>query len=267
MQGKFKRIVENFLFSIPRFYSTFYRSRGNWNLDKYIFLSLVRPGYIVVDGGANIGDYTQIFSRIVGASGQVLSFEPVPPTLEKLKSNIQNWRLLNVKTFSCALSNKNEQATIQLPGGVSGYASLSSHTETWGDSPVETFNVETCRLDDFAQFSFDRLDFMKLDLEGAEPLAVEGASSILSRFLPSLHVEFSPLFMKDFDYGIEEFLDKLSDIGYDTLIGFTDRETPPVIIDREMRESGNIDAGGYTLVCLNNNKHTSEISLIMRPIA
>ena len=236
-------------------------------MDKYIFLSLVRPGYIVVDGGANIGDYTQIFSRIVGASGQVLSFEPVPPTLEKLKSNIQNWRLLNVKTFSCALSNKNEQATIQLPGGVSGYASLSSHTETWGDSPVETFNVETCRLDDFAQFSFDRLDFMKLDLEGAEPLAVEGASSILSRFLPSLHVEFSPLFMKDFDYGIEEFLDKLSDIGYDTLIGFTDRETPPVIIDREMRESGNIDAGGYTLVCLNNNKHTSEISLIMRPIA
>ena len=236
-------------------------------MDKYIFLSLVRPGYIVVDGGANIGDYTQIFSRIVGASGQVLSFEPAPPTLEKLKSNIQNWRLLNVKTFSCALSNKNEQAIIQLPGGVSGYASLSSHTEAWGDSPVESFNVETCRLDDFAQFSFDRLDFMKLDLEGAEPLAVEGASSILSRFLPSLHVEFSPLFMKDFDYGIEEFLDKLSDIGYDTLIGFTDRETPPVIIDREMRESGNIEAGGYTLVCLNNNKHTSEISLIMRPIA
>jgi len=236
-------------------------------LDKYIFLSLVRPGYIVVDGGANIGDYTQIFSRIVGASGQVLSFEPAPPTLEKLKSNIQSWRLLNVKTFSCALSNKNEQAIIQLPGGVSGYASLSSHTEAWGDSPVESFNVETCRLDDFAQFSFDRLDFMKLDLEGAEPLAVEGASSILSRFLPSLHVEFSPLFMKDFDYGIEEFLDKLSDIGYDTLIGFTDRETPPVIIDREMRESGNIEAGGYTLVCLNNNKHTSEISLIIRPIA
>ena len=236
-------------------------------MDKYIFLSLVRPGYIVVDGGANIGDYTQIFSRIVGASGQVLSFEPAPPTLEKLKSNIQSWRLLNVKTFSCALSNKNEQAIIQLPGGVSGYASLSSHTEAWGDSPVESFNVETCRLDDFAQFSFDRLDFMKLDLEGAEPLAVEGASSILSRFLPSLHVEFSPLFMKDFDYGIEEFLDKLSDIGYDTLIGFTDRETPPVIIDREMRESGNIEAGGYTLVCLNNNKHTSEISLIMRPIA
>mgnify|MGYP005639434097 FL=1 len=236
-------------------------------MDKYIFLSLVRPGYIVVDGGANIGDYTQIFSRIVGASGQVLSFELAPPTLEKLKSNIQSWRLLNVKTFSCALSNKNEQAIIQLPGGVSGYASLSSHTEAWGDSPVESFNVETCRLDDFAQFSFDRLDFMKLDLEGAEPLAVEGASSILSRFLPSLHVEFSPLFMKDFDYGIEEFLDKLSDIGYDTLIGFTDRETPPVIIDREMRESGNIEAGGYTLVCLNNNKHTSEISLIMRPIA
>ena len=236
-------------------------------MDKYIFLSLVRPGYIVVDGGANIGDYTQIFSRIVGASGQVLSFEPAPPTLEKLKSNIQSWRLLNVKTFSCALSNKNEQAIIQLPGGVSGYASLSSHTEAWGDSPVESFNVETCRLDDFAQFSFDRLDFMKLDLEGAEPLAVEGASSILSRFLPSLHVEFSPLFMKDFDYGIEEFLDKLSDIGYDTLIGFTDRETPPVIIDREMRESGNIEAGGYTLVCLNNNKHTSEISLIIRPIA
>ena len=236
-------------------------------MDKYIFLSLVRPGYIVVDGGANIGDYTQIFSRIVGASGQVLSFELAPPTLEKLKSNIQSWRLLNVKTFSCALSNKNEQAIIQLPGGVSGYASLSSHTEAWGDSPVESFNVETCRLDDFAQFSFDRLDFMKLDLEGAEPLAVEGASSILSRFLPSLHVEFSPLFMKDFDYGIEELLDKLSDIGYDTLIGFTDRETPPVIIDREMRESGNIEAGGYTLVCLNNNKHTSEISLIMRPIA
>ena len=236
-------------------------------MDKYIFLSLVRPGYIVVDGGANIGDYTQIFSRIVGASGQVLSFELAPPTLEKLKSNIQSWRLLNVKTFSCALSNKNEQAIIQLPGGVSGYASLSSHTEAWGDSPVESFNVETCRLDDFAQFSFDRLDFMKLDLEGAGPLAVEGASSILSRFLPSLHVEFSPLFMKDFDYGIEEFLDKLSDIGYDTLIGFTDRETPPVIIDREMRESGNIEAGGYTLVCLNNNKHTSEISLIIRPIA
>mgnify|MGYP001231439807 CR=1 FL=1 len=266
MKETLKRIVENILFGMPRFYSSIYRGRRNWNLDKFIFLALVRRGYVVVDGGANVGNYTQIFSRIVGSSGQVLSFEPTPPTLQELNSNISDWGLLNVKSFSHALSNENGRASIQLPSGVSGFASLSAHSEVWGDATIESFDVETCCLDDFTGFPIERLDFMKLDLEGAEPLAVEGASGILSRFLPSLHLEFSPSFMKDFSFGSEQFLDLLSDIGYDTIIGFTDRESPPVLIDHAMRQAGSI-VTGYTMVCLKKERHSREFDLIMRPLA
>ena len=73
--------------------------------------------------------------------------------------------------------------------------------------------------------------------------------------------------MKDFDYGIKEFLNKLGDIGYDTLIGFTDRETPPVLIDQVIRDTGAILDNGYTLVCLNKKKHSCEFDLLMRPLA
>lgn len=100
------------------------------------------------------------------------------------------------------------------------------------------------------------MDFIKLDLEGAEPLAVEGAQELLRKFSPSIYIEISPNFMKNFHWNGSSFLKLLSECGYDTLIGFLDSVNPPQLLD--YRTFDNKDLVGYNLVCLNSAKHVFE---------
>ena len=209
-----KKLLESVLFRIPLTYARLLRIKSNWNLDKYLFLLLARSGDVVLDGGANIGHYSILFSKLVGRKGKVYSFEPVPPTFLELEKNLNQSGSKNVESHAFALGEKSGQATIHLPDGISGHAALKPHEKAWGDVAVAPYEIEVRRLDDWAkEIGLDRLDFVKLDLEGAEPLAIEGASETLERHLPSIHLELSPDFMKDFDRSVRGLSEKLTEIG------------------------------------------------------
>ena len=263
MPPAIKELVEDVLFSMPGVYARFYRTRENWNLDKYLFLHLMRRGHVVVDGGANVGHYTYIFSKIAGAGGKVICFEPTPPTFQQLQEHIRSWGLANTQLEHKGLGDAAGEMEIQLPSGVSGYASLVEHAKTWGDAQIERFPVEIVRLDDFWKGEDRPLDFMKLDLEGAEPLAVDGAAGTLARCLPALHIELSPSFMQDFGRDAVDFLNKLGEIGYDAFLGFTDKVTAPVDLDALAQKEEQIPQG-YTLVALNRAKHGQELRALAR---
>ncbi|MBG29621.1 MAG: hypothetical protein CMI31_06420 [Opitutae bacterium] len=254
-----KKLLESAFLRIPLTYARLLRIKSNWNLDKYLFLSLVRAGNIVIDGGANIGNYSLLFSRLVRSRGKVFSFEPTPPTYAELKKTLEIGRAKNVRTYPLALGNEQGQATIHLPDGVSGHAALEPHGAAWGNASVKSYAVEVRQLDDWAkEIELDRLDFVKLDLEGAEPLAIEGASETLERHLPSIHLELSPAFMKDFDRSVQGLSEKLVDIGYDVLLSFRDKNDPPALLDDLLQEQA--DGLDCTLVCLNRKKHAKELS-------
>ena len=131
-----KKLLESVLFRIPLTYARLLRIKSNWNLDKYLFLLLARSGDVVLDGGANIGHYSILFSKLVGRKGKVYSFEPVPPTFLELEKNLNQSGSKNVESHAFALGEKSGQATIHLPDGISGHAALKPHEKAWGDVAV-----------------------------------------------------------------------------------------------------------------------------------
>lgn len=157
-------------------------------------------GGIFVDAGANIGIYTVLASRLVGPEGRVLAIEMVPETATILRSHVGLNRCGNVVVVERALADRvGDIVAVHIPEGRYGQASILPE----GDRrSAERSEVTTTTLDHVCQ-SLGRIDLLKMDLEGAEKLAIAGASATLSR-LGGLIVETLPCH----DSGILDALDR-----------------------------------------------------------
>lgn len=134
----------------------------------------VRQGMTVIDGGANIGYYTLLFSHLVGASGTVYAFEPDPSMYQALLKNISENALTNVKAYEYALGRTSGVASFIAEGGVS--SRLSTETQPNG----QLITVQVVALDNLFQAA-ESIDFVKLDVEGAEIECLEGMRNIIQR--------------------------------------------------------------------------------------
>lgn len=145
----------------------------------------LKPGMTFVDVGANLGDFSLVASRLVGNSGRVISFEPDPGNCQWLRESIAKNELANVELREEALSNTEGQATFFL-GDVSGW-----HTLKGGQLQHEKgrITVATRRLD---SLGLDRIDVMKIDVEGAELEVLQGAHESLRRCRPLLLIDLHP---------------------------------------------------------------------------
>jgi FkbM family methyltransferase len=146
----------------------------------------LRPGMVVVDGGASCGIYTVIAARLIGSSGRVLSFEPGAESFSVLKKNIQLNHLSNVRAHCAALSDRD--ATAQLYHHEHGPNSFSLGRRE--SATVKSEKVETISLDRvFRDEDTNRLGFIKLDVEGAEELVLRGAQQIIAQSSPTILFE------------------------------------------------------------------------------
>lgn len=141
-------------------------------------IDILKPGNVVFDIGANVGVYTITMAKIVGESGHVYAFEPGERELKTLKDNIALNNIKNVTVIEAAVSNK---------VGVSDFAishdgAMNSLTDTGHPlQDIETWtSVKTITLDSFvAENNIKMIDFIKIDVEGAEKLVIEGASKTI----------------------------------------------------------------------------------------
>src|SRR5258708_5327092 len=83
-----KRNIRSWLSSRPALLQTVFRILGKPYTEIAIFRTIIRPGDTVFDVGANAGQYTTLFCRLVGSAGAVHAFEPVPPTFAILQDNL-----------------------------------------------------------------------------------------------------------------------------------------------------------------------------------
>ena len=82
-------------------------------------------------------------------------------------------------------------------------------------SPVKVFNCEVCTLDDYlSEKHLDRIDFIKLDVEGAELPALLGGLRTLQKFHPKIHVEFFREWTEAFGYTAKDLISCLQSLGY-----------------------------------------------------
>jgi FkbM family methyltransferase len=172
---------------------------------------LVRPGMTVVDVGAHIGYYSRLLSEMVGSQGQVLAFEPDPENFATLTSNLSPPRYSNVQAFNCALSDRDGVLPLHRSLGNSNHSLLAGYTES-----QETVEVETVTLDAFlAARGIDRVDFIKIDVEGAEPLVLAGMTRTITHS-PDLTmlVEYNPEALRCGDVPPEDMIRSLQDTGF-----------------------------------------------------
>lgn len=169
-----------------------------------------------MDVGAHIGYYSLKAANLVGPSGHVISIEPNPQTLPKLRSNIEasDARMVSVWPVACAES----ESTLQLyaaPGSNTGESSLSKENASQEGAAAAAYSVRARPLDAIVkEAKLDRVDVIKIDVEGAEFEVLKGAVKTLEEFRPVLIVEMVPNQLKSMGTSIEEVTQFLAAHGY-----------------------------------------------------
>jgi len=147
------------------------------------------PGGVLVDVGANIGLFSLKGAHLVGGAGLVLAVEPGETSLARLSANLALNNLPQIRVVRAALSDhEGEMALFHIPLGDDPQA--FSLISGGGQVPSETVQVTT--LDKLAEtHGLTRLDCIKIDVEGAEPMVLSGARATLERFHPIVIFEIN----------------------------------------------------------------------------
>jgi FkbM family methyltransferase len=176
---------------------------GNYEPElQQVFSSLIKPGQVVYDVGANVGFMTLLASKLVGPTGTVVAFEPRSETARNLRAQISINQLDNVIVEECAVAEQVGTSEFVVDS-FSVMSKLADRGAGNGSTPG-TQLVRTTTLDHV----IGRLkppDLVKIDIEGAELLALSGASRLLSEHRPILVVE---LHSEDLSRGFHALMDR-----------------------------------------------------------
>jgi FkbM family methyltransferase len=145
------------------------------------------PGAVVYDVGANVGFLTLIAARLVGPAGHVYAFEPIPANAAAIERNVALNGLANVTVLELALSNHEGEAVLHIPDVNQG-AALADVDH--GFDPADEITVRIAALDALRlQEQLRDPDVVKLDVEGAELLVLDGMRATLREHRPALICE------------------------------------------------------------------------------
>jgi FkbM family methyltransferase len=146
----------------------------------------LKENMVIMDIGANIGYYSLMAARRI-KSGIIYAFEPVDNTFKKLEENIRLNDFRNIKTFKMAVSDNDEP--LQLFVGSkknTGTSSITTHYDF--DGKMET--VQSATLQAFVvEHKISHIDFVKIDVEGAEMKVLQGAKKVLQQLNPVVLIE------------------------------------------------------------------------------
>lgn len=146
-----------------------------------IFKRYIQKDFFVIDGGAHLGMHTLRFSDLV-TEGRVFAFEASPRNYEKLSSTLQHNEIKNVTLYNKALYSKNS------PAYVIEHFNADQDLVCMGENDNHK-KIEAVTID---SFNFNKIDFIKLDIEGGEYDAIQGAESLIKRCKPLITYEYLP---------------------------------------------------------------------------
>lgn len=166
----------------------------------------LKSGDTFLDIGAGIGYYTISASKIVGGEGRVISFEPDPNYFKLLQKNAKENGCNNITLFQKAVSNRNGETKLYLYDKV-GRNRIEEVNYFLADLEVlDCLKIESVRLDDF--LGDGKINFIKMDIEGSEYLALEGMKSLIKKNPEVKIIAEMP------DYKNLEFLRTLKELGF-----------------------------------------------------
>jgi FkbM family methyltransferase len=183
-------------------------------MERKFVQKLLRRDMTVVDVGAHHGLYTLLASKCVGWHGRVVSIEPSPRECARPEKHLRVNRSSNVELIACAAGEDAGDAELYVVDRFNdGCNSLRPPATS---EPVRTVRVPVRRLDDIlSELEISKVDFMKLDAEGAELSALYGALKLLNRdSRPAMLVEVQDLRTRPWGYAARELLQFLMRMNY-----------------------------------------------------
>lgn len=180
-------------------------------LTRELFRRGIKPGMTVVDLGAHIGYFTLLAAKLVGEQGNVFAFEPAPDTYALLTKNIALNGYDNVVAVQKAVLNKAGQVKLFL----SRYDSMFHNIYGFHNEGEKFVLVDAISLDKFLMDKDLSINFIKMDVEGAEMAALEGMSNLIKRnHNLAIVTEYAPEFLSRASSSPEVFLNKMVNYGF-----------------------------------------------------
>ncbi|MGG5820862.1 FkbM family methyltransferase [Falsiroseomonas sp. HW251] len=182
------------------------------------FVRTLRPDDRCLDVGANFGYFTCLFARFA-PSGRVLGIEPEPATFTLLRDNIHANGLAGLaEAVHAAVTDRRGPVTLHRRVRRAGNTSITAPNPDFvrklGEPPSESFEIKGVILDRLADKFEGRVDVMKVDVEGAEPLVFRGARETIARN-PRIQIvmEWSPGQIRGAGFDAGVFLGELEAMG------------------------------------------------------
>jgi FkbM family methyltransferase len=169
----------------------------------------VRSGSVFFDIGAQAGYHTLLASQLVGPTGQVFAFEPVPSNAAIIRKHIALNALSNVTVIEAAVSDLD--GTLQFDTGAN---SVSGHLSIDGNLSVRTLTLDR----EIERGALPEPDFVKIDVEGAEAKVLTGGRKLLTRRHPALLIE-THQWMPVHESSRRDCCQLLAALGYELLQG------------------------------------------------
>lgn len=195
--------------------------------ESLLVRTFLKEGNVFIDMGANIGYFTVLAASIVKDAGRVISFEPEPRNFGFLKQNVKINGFTNVTILPKAVGDSNRQIELHVDVKATGGHQIGRSVKT---SP--TLLVEMVSLDEVLKDQSSVVNFMKMDIEGSEPLALRGMDGVLKEnFGVKIITEFYPEKIALTDQSPSEYLELLRKYGFSFYL-VDEREQKLVLMDQ-----------------------------------
>lgn len=182
--------------------------------------NVVKPGFHCIDIGANLGYFSYFMSKYAGKTGKIYSVEPIPLFGEIWTKNVGRTKMQNSTLFPYALGAEETSVQMGMPvveGTV--HHGMTKVIETANNNYEQTFNV-TMKVPDELFKDIERLDFLKIDVEGYEHNVFANMKQTLTKFHPLIQAELGG------EENRKECFDILCSLGY----------KPHILIDGNLQE-------------------------------
>jgi len=189
-----------------------------WEQEETDFLkSVINPGDIFVDVGANIGYFTMLAANLVGASGHIFAVEPDPINAAILRWNVQSLRApRKVTIVEAAVSDVNGIFNLYIsPVNFADHRLFPTNNDPMDNGQDrKSIPVKTMTLDEIIPYD-QRVDIVKVDVQGSELAALKGMQRIIRRWSPTILLELWPYGLKEAGDNPRELPTMLVNLGYD----------------------------------------------------
>jgi FkbM family methyltransferase len=207
--------INNFFLKLPTRYFRYFPK--DYEAANFNFLeSVCKQGDAIIDVGAHFGLFSVRASQIVGSKGKVFAFEPAPSTFSILNKTVLINNVENIVVpIKAAMSDNNGQAKFYLSSTV---GDVANSLVNYNDNVHMGYEVDLIKCDSFVQKKNIKVNFFKIDAEGAELSVLKGAEWVLREQKPYCILSMHPSSILKFGDSSEKIWNFLQGLNYYILV-------------------------------------------------